>query len=73
MDQPNITPIKKRHVLMNNFMGGIAWGMGATVGVSIVIAIFAFVANLLDPVPYIGEFVSNIYQYVLLNTQPQTP
>lgn len=52
---------------MNNFIGGIAWGMGATVGVSIVIAIFAAVANFLDPVPVIGDFVSNVYDYVISN------
>lgn len=69
MEQPNITPIKKRKVLMNNFIGGIAWGMGATVGVSIVLALFAAVANFLDPVPVVGDFISNVYDYVIENNE----
>ena len=67
MDQPNITPIRKRNVLMNNFMGGIAWGMGATIGVSIILASMAFLVKLIEPVPVVGEFVTNVYEYVMAN------
>lgn len=67
MDQPNITPVKKRKVLFNNFLGGIAWGIGATIGVSIVLALMAFVVQLINPVPIVGNFVTGVYEYVLDN------
>ncbi len=60
----------KRHfkdIIFNNFLGGIAWGLGATVGVSIVIAILGIVLKSINLVPFVGEFVSQITNYVLQN------
>ena len=60
----------KRHlkdIIFNNFVGGIAWGLGATVGVSIVIAILSLILRNINLVPFIGNFVSQITNYVLQN------
>ena len=60
----------KRHlkgIIFNNFLGGIAWGLGATVGVSIVIAILGLILKNINLVPFIGNFVSQITNYVLQN------
>jgi len=60
----------KRHlkdIIFNNFVGGIAWGLGATVGVSIVIAILGLILKNINLVPFIGNFVSQITNYVLQN------
>jgi len=60
----------KRHfkdIILNNFVGGIAWGLGATVGVSIVIAILSLILKNINLVPFIGNFVSQITNYVLQN------
>jgi hypothetical protein len=54
-------------IFFNNFLGGIAWGLGATVGVSIFFAIFAFILNKINLIPVIGGFVSDIARYVLQN------
>lgn len=59
---------------MNNFLGGIAWGIGATIGVSIILAVMAFLVKLVDPVPVVGDFVTNVYEYVMQNDpQIRTP
>ena len=53
----------KRHfkdIIFNNFVGGIAWGLGATVGVSIVIAILSLILKNINLVPFIGNFVSKL-------------
>ena len=55
----------KVEIFLNNFLGGIAWGLGATVGVSIFFAIFAFILNKVNLIPVIGGFVSEIARYVL--------
>ena len=60
----------KRHlknIIFNNFVGGIAWGLGATVGVSIVIAILSLILRKINLIPFIGDFVSQITNYVLQN------
>jgi len=57
----------KREIILNNFLGGIAWGLGATLGVSLFFAIFAFILNKVNLIPVIGSFVSDITRYVLQN------
>lgn len=56
-----------KDIILNNFLGGIAWGLGATVGVSIVIAILSLILKNINLVPFIGNFVSQITNYVLQN------
>lgn len=56
---------KRSTIFVNNFIGGIAWGLGATFGVSILIAILGFVASQANLVPIVGSFVSDIINFVL--------
>lgn len=55
----------KRQIFFNNFLGGIAWGLGATVGVTIFFAIFTFVLSKVNLIPVVGSFVSGVTSYVL--------
>lgn len=55
----------KRQIFFNNFLGGIAWGLGATVGVAIFFAIFTFVLSKVNLIPVVGSFVSDVTSYVL--------
>lgn len=57
----------KRQIFFNNFLGGVAWGLGATVGVSIFFAIFAFVLNKINLIPIVGNFITGILKYILQN------
>ncbi len=57
----------RTRIFINNFLGGIAWGLGATVGVSLFFAIFAFVLKQVNLIPFVGNFVSEIVKYVLQN------
>ena len=56
-----------RQIFVNNFTGGIAWGLGATVGVSIIVAILGIVLKKIDIVPLFGNFASQVTNYVLQN------
>ena len=60
----------KKHLkdlVLNNFLGGIAWGLGATLGASIVFAILSLILKNINLIPFIGDFVSQITNYVLQN------
>ncbi len=57
----------KREIFFNNFLGGIAWGLGATFGVSILIALLGFIASQANLVPIVGSFVSEVVNFVLKN------
>lgn len=58
----------KKEVLFNNFLGGIAWGLGVTIGLSIVLALLGILSNAIGLIPFIGEFVKQIIEYIQQNS-----
>ena len=54
----------KKNMLINNFLGGIAWGLGVTIGLSIVLALLTLLTNVIGVVPIVGEFVSQVIVYI---------
>lgn len=58
--------------MIDNFLGGIAWGLGLTLGVAIVISTLTFILRQLDVVPYVGNFVTQITTYVEEHTHQPT-
>ncbi|KKQ95136.1 MAG: hypothetical protein A3C27_00665 [Candidatus Levybacteria bacterium RIFCSPHIGHO2_02_FULL_39_36] len=57
----------KRQIFINNFIGGIAWGLGATIGLAIVLTTLGLVVSKVNLIPVVGTFVSNILSFVLQN------
>lgn len=57
--------LPKKQILWNNFLGGITWGIGATVGVAVLLTILGFIASKANLIPFIGNFVSDLLNYVL--------
>jgi len=47
-------------MILNNFLGGLAWGFGTVLGATIVAALVLFILSKLDTVPVIGSFINNI-------------
>jgi hypothetical protein len=62
----NIKASKKR-IFINNFLGGIAWGLGATIGVSLVVAIITYITKSVNLVPFLGNVATQITTIVLQN------
>lgn len=52
--------MSRKQIIVNNFLGGISWGLGATVGLSIVLAILGFLFSHINLVPIVGDFVSEV-------------
>ena len=47
-------------MVRDNFIGGIAWALGATLGIALIAAILGILVNVLGGVPFIGEKLADI-------------
>lgn len=52
-------------IIWNNLLGGVFWGIGATVGLSLFFALLTLIAQNVDLVPVFGSFVSDIIDFIL--------
>jgi len=57
--------LKKHEIVVNNFLGGISWGLGATVGLSLFFVLLGILAKEVNLVPVVGSFVSEVINYIL--------
>ena len=67
MDQPyerRIKDIPMKKIILNNFIGGIFWAVGATIGVSIIIGLLGALVKNIDLVPVIGTFISSVIDFI---------
>ena len=56
---------KRLHkILFDNFLGGIAWGLGVTIGAAIIIAFGGFILSQVNLIPVIGSFVAEVVKFV---------
>ena len=55
----------KKDIMLNNFIGGITWAFGVTVGLALLFGILTLIARNINVVPVVGQFVSNILTFVL--------
>ncbi len=55
----------KKVIFFDNLIGGVAWAMGATIGLAIILAILGFVVKNINLVPIVGNFVSDVMKEVL--------
>jgi len=67
MERHEQTVASRKIVFFNNFLGGIAWALGATVGLSVIAVLFGIILKNINLVPYVGNFVSGVLNYVLQN------
>jgi len=49
-------------MLLNNFLGGIAWSLGTFFGAAVVVGIIVFLLSKIDLVPIIGSWIAQIMQ-----------
>lgn len=58
----------RKQIIINNFLGGISWGIGATVGLAIFFAILGLILSKFDWIPFVGQFVAKLNLYVSQNS-----
>jgi len=52
-------------IFFNNFIGGIAWALGATVGLALIVGLLTLILKNASLVPYIGSFVADVVKFVI--------
>ena len=57
--------MSKQQIIVNNFIGGLAWALGATIGLSVIIALLTVLAKNVNLVPIVGNFVSEVINFIL--------
>lgn len=54
--------VSKKRMIVNNFIGGLFWGLGTAFGAILFIAILGFIVSKSDFIPFIGNFIADIAQ-----------
>lgn len=47
-------------VIINNFLGGLAWGFGTVLGATVVVGLVILIFSKLNSLPVIGQFFTDI-------------
>lgn len=55
---------KSLKILWNNFLIGLARGFGLAVGMTVIVAVVAFILSKLVTLPLIGHFIAEIVKVV---------
>lgn len=66
MEEKDMTIYKKsrRRVMFDNFLGGIAWGVGSLLGATVVVGVLGLVIVFTRNVPFLGSIVDIIKEQV---------
>lgn len=62
--------LDNKTIIIKNFLGGIAWGVGSLVGATVVVALIVAILKSINFVPLIGDFVTQILQYIETRSLP---
>jgi hypothetical protein len=58
-----------KRIFINNFIGGIAWALGATIGLALIVTILTFILKNVNLIPVVGNFVADIIKFVIQKNQ----
>lgn len=65
MEKYESNSLPRKKIFVNNFIGGIAWALGATVGLSLIIALLTLLLKNINLIPFIGNFVAGVIEFVV--------
>lgn len=55
----------KKDIILNNFLGGVAWAFGTVFGFAIIAVIIGYLFRNVNLVPLIGNFVAGVTEYAI--------
>lgn len=63
--------LTKRSIIVKNFIGGIAWGVGSVIGATLILALLIGFLRTINFVPIIGEFAAQVVNEVQMQRNLQ--
>jgi hypothetical protein len=70
--EKSVLPRTKKQILLNNFLGGVSWGIGSALGAALLVLILGYVISKINIIPVVGSFVADVQQ-VAQQKQPPRP
>ena len=55
----------RKTIFLNNLIGGVGWSFGAILGTALLLGLLTLIAKNVNLVPIIGDFISNLIDYIL--------
>jgi hypothetical protein len=59
------TKENRRRIFANNFIGGLAWALGATVGLALIAVLLTLILKNISLIPVIGNFIADVIKFVI--------
>jgi len=56
--------LPRREIILNNFLGGLFWGLGTVTGGVVIIGLIGYLLTILGAIPLIGDFIAKIIREV---------
>lgn len=56
--------LSKKQIILNNFIGGIAWAVGTVVGASIVVGTIIWILHSINWLPGVGPVVDQVTENI---------
>ncbi len=56
--------IKKKDIIIGNFLGGLAWALGSVIGATIVVAILFSMLKTINFIPIVGSFIGGVMDQI---------
>lgn len=62
--------MRKRDIMIANFLGGIAWGLGTVLGATVIVALLLALLRGLGYIPVIGDLVTDVRENINFKRMP---
>lgn len=54
----------RKKIFVNNFLGGLAWALGSTIGLAIIASLLTFLLTKVDLIPVIGTYLAKLNAFM---------
>lgn len=52
--------MRKRHIMLANFLGGLAWGLGTVIGATIIAALLISILRFFNFIPGLDQIINQL-------------
>lgn len=59
----------RKQIFFNNFLGGLAWALGATLGLALIVTLLGIILKNVNLIPFVGNFVADVINFVINKNQ----